>query len=64
MLGVERTALDGNDLGSRIRVMGDGRTAFAAEETMDGFPRGTLTAPLLYRTGDVDLVLGEDNDKS
>jgi len=64
LLGVERTALDGNDLGCRIRVMGDGRTALAAEKTMDGFPRGTLTAPLLDGTGDVNLVLGEDGDKS
>ena len=34
-LGVEGTSLQGNDLRSGIGVVGDGRTALAAEETVD-----------------------------
>lgn len=44
--------------------MVDGRTALAAEDTVNGLARGTDTSPALGRARDGKLVLGDDSDES
>lgn len=63
-LGVESTALEGNDLGSTIGVVGDGRSALGAEESVDGVSRGGGAGPLLDGTVDGERGLGDDDDES
>lgn len=63
LLKLERPSLDGNNLRRSVGIVGDRGAAFAAEKTVDGVSRGAFTAPFLDGAGDVDLVLGENDDK-
>lgn len=63
VLDREGTGLDGDDGGSSLGVVVDGRAALAAEDTVDGLARGTGTSIALGRTGDGQLVLGDDGDE-
>lgn len=63
-LRVQSTALECNDLGSGIWVVGNWRAALRAEEAVDGFARGSLARPLLDRAIDRELVLGDDANQS
>ena len=63
LLGLEGTGLDGNDFGSGIRVVGNGRAALGAEEAVDVVARGTLARVFLDGALDGELVLGDDGDE-
>jgi hypothetical protein len=63
-LGVKGTGLEGDDLGSGIRVVGDGRSALGAEETVDGLAGRSHAAPLLDGAVDGELVFRDDGDES
>lgn len=63
-LGVESAALEGNDLGSTIGVVGDGRSALGAEESVDCVSRGGGAGPLLDGTVDGERGLGDDDNES
>lgn len=63
-LGVESATLEGNDLGSTIGVVGDGRSALGAEESVDGVSRGGGAGPLLDGAVDGERGLGDDDDES
>lgn len=60
-LGIQSAALDGNDLGRGVRVVGNGRAALAAEDAVHGLARGALAGPRLGRAVDGELVLGDDD---
>lgn len=60
---VESSALDGDDVGRGVWVVGDGRAALAAEDAVDVLPRGALTGPALGGPGDGQLVLEDDADE-
>jgi hypothetical protein len=62
-LTVQRSGFDGDDLGGRIGVVGDGRTALGAKDTMHGFARATRACPALGGTLHGELVLGHDGDE-
>lgn len=59
-LGVESAALESDDLGGRVGVVGDGRSAVGAEESPDGLARAALALPLLDGAVDGQLVLRDD----
>lgn len=63
-LGVQGTSLERNDLRSRIGVVGDGRAAVGAEQAPDRLSGAARALPLLDRTLDGQLVLGDDGDES
>lgn len=42
---VQRASLDGDDFGRRVGVVGDGRAAFRAEDSVNILARGTLARP-------------------
>jgi hypothetical protein len=56
-LGVERAALERDDLGRRVRVVGDRGAALGAEEAPDALAGAALALVLLDRTVDGELVL-------
>ncbi len=62
-LAVERAALDGNDLGRRVRVVGDRGAALGAEEAPDALAGAALALVLLDGAVDGELVLGDDADE-
>jgi len=59
----EGTGLQGNDLGGGIRVVGNGRAALGAEETMDIVAGRALAGPLLDGAVDGELVLGDNGNE-
>ena len=64
-LGIEGTSLQGDDLRSGIGVVGDGRTALAAEETVDNVAGRALgTGVGLDRAVDGELVLLDNSNES
>lgn len=64
-LGIEGTSLQGDDLRSGIGVVGDGRTALAAEETVDNVAGRALgTGVGLDRAVDGELVLFDNSNES
>lgn len=63
-LGIESAGLEGNDLGSSIGVVGDGRAALGAEEAVDGVSGGGGAGPLLDGAVDGEGGLGDDGDES
>lgn len=63
-LGVERAALESDDLGRGIRVVGDGRAAVAAEPTPHRLAGGPGAFPLLDRAAHGEGGLRDDNDES
>jgi hypothetical protein len=63
-LGVQSPGLEGNDIGSSIGVVGNGRAALGAEEAMDGVSGGGGAGPLLDGTVDGEGGLGDDGDES
>lgn len=62
-LGVERTRLESNDLGSSIGVMGNRGATFGAEDTVDVKARRSLARVLLGGAVDGELFLGNDRDQ-
>lgn len=60
---VEGAGLEGNDLGGRVRVVGDGRATLGAEDAVDGLARAAFAGPALGRALDRELVLGHDRDE-
>ena len=62
-LAVERAALDGDDLGRRVRVVGDRGAALGAEEAPDALAGAALALVLLDGAVDGELVLGDDADE-
>lgn len=62
-LGVERAGLDGDDLGGRVGVVGDGAAAVAAEPAPDAVAAAAFALPLLQGTVDGELILGNDCDE-
>jgi hypothetical protein len=63
-LGVEGTSLQGDDLRSGIGVVGDGRTALAAEETVDNVTGRALGARVgLDRAVNGELVLLDNSNE-
>lgn len=62
-LGIQAATLEGNDLGSGIGVVSNGRAAFLAEPTPDGIPGVGSALPLLDGSIHFKLVLGNHNYK-
>lgn len=62
-LGVERAGLERNNLGRRIRVVGNGRAAGWAKDAMHRLARRALAGPRLGLAADFELVLGDDGDE-
>lgn len=62
-LGVESTGLEGDNRGRSLGVMGDGRTALAAEDTVDGLAGRAIAGVGLGRTVQLQKVLGDDGDE-
>lgn len=62
-LGVKGAALEGNDLGGRVGVVGDGAAALGAEDAVDVLAGGALASPGLGGALDGELVLGDDDDE-
>lgn len=62
-LGVESTGLEGDNRGRGLGVMGDGRTALAAEDTVDGEAGRAIAGVGLGRTVQLQKVLGDDGDE-
>lgn len=60
---VQGTRLDGDDLGSGLGVMSNGRAAIGAEDPMDRMTRGALSSPALDWALDGQLGLGHDSDE-
>jgi hypothetical protein len=60
---VERTGLDGNDLGCRVGVVGNGAAAVTAEPAPDAVAAAAFAFPLLQGALDGELVLGNDSDE-
>jgi hypothetical protein len=63
ILDGEGTGLEGDDWGSSLGVVVDGRAALAAEDTVDGLAGRTGSSIALGRAGDVQLVLGDNSDE-
>lgn len=59
-LGVEGAALEGDDGGRGVGIVGDGRAALLAEPAPDGLARGALALPLLDGAVHGELVLEDD----
>lgn len=64
VLNTQGAALQGDDRGRGIGVVGDGGTALGAEDTVDSLAGRSLACPALGGAGDGQLVLGDDNDES
>ena len=62
-VAVERAALEGDDLGRRVRVVGDRGAALGAEEAPDALAGAALALVLLDGAVDGELVLGDDADE-
>lgn len=62
-LRVEGAALEGDDVGRRVRVVGDGRAAVGTEDAPDGLARGSLAFPLLDGTVEGQFGFGDDADE-
>jgi hypothetical protein len=63
-LHVKGPSLHGDDLGGRIGIMRDGRTAFRAEDTVDGLTGASLASPALSWAVDSYFSLGDYGDES
>lgn len=63
-LGGEGTGLEGDDLGGRIGVVGNGGATFGAEDAVHGIAGATLAGPGLGGAVKDQLVLGDDGDQS
>lgn len=63
-LGGEGTGLEGDDLGGRVGVVGNGRATVGAEDAVHGVPGATLAGPGLGGAVEGQLVLGDDGDQS
>lgn len=63
-LGIESTSLEGDDLGGSRRIVGDGRAALGAEDSVDGISGVGLAGPCLDGAVDGQLVFGNDGDES
>lgn len=64
-LGIESTGLQSDDLRGGIRVVGDGRTALGAEESVDSVAGGALGAGVgLDGAVDGELVLLDNSNES
>ena len=62
-LRVKASRLERNDLGRRVRVVGDGTTTFRAEDAMDGLAGTALACPALGVPFDGELVLEHDGNE-
>lgn len=62
-LRVEGSGLDGNDLRSGFWVMGDGRTAFRAKDTVNWMAGRALPSPALDWALNRQLGLGDNGDE-
>lgn len=62
-LSVESTGLEGDNRGRGLGVMGDGRAALAAEDTVDRLARRAIAGVGLGRTVQFQKVLGDDGDE-
>lgn len=63
-LSAQGTGLESDDLGSGIGIVSDRRATLRAENAVDSVAGGALARPLLGRTVDGQLVLGNDRDQS
>jgi hypothetical protein len=63
VLAAEGTALEGNDRGRGVGVVGNGRAALGAEDAVDVLARGALAGVALGVAGDGELVLGDYDDE-
>lgn len=63
-LGLKGAGLESNDLGGGIGVVGDGRAALGAEESVDGVSGGGRAGPLLDGAVDGQRGFGDDGDES
>ena len=63
VLVVEGAALDGNDGRGGLGVVGDRRTAVAAEDAVHGLARAAHTGPALGGALNLDLVLEGNKDE-
>lgn len=62
-LRVQRTGLDSDDLRRGVGVVGDGRAAFRAEDSVDILARGALARPRLGGTAELQLVFWDDGNE-
>lgn len=62
-LGVQSTGLKGDNRRRGLRVMGDGRTALAAKDTVHGLAGSAIASVGLCRTVHFQKVLGDDGDE-
>lgn len=62
-LGVEGTGLERNNLRGSIGVVGNGRAALGAEESVDGVSRSGRAGPLLDGAVDGEGGFGDDGDE-
>lgn len=62
-LRVESATLESDDLGRRLGIVGDGRSALGAEKSPDSFTRAACALPLLNGAVYGQLVLGNNADE-
>jgi hypothetical protein len=64
LLRLETPALEGNNLGRAVRVVGNRRAALGAEPAPDAVARVGLALPLLDGAVGGEFILGDDDDES
>lgn len=62
-LRVQSTGLEGNDRRSGVRVVGNGRAALGAEETVDRVAGSTVAGVLFDGAVDGQDIFGDDGDE-
>lgn len=63
-LGVQSTGLESDDRGRSVGVVGNGRAALGAEDTVDGLAGGAVLCEALGRAVEGQGVLGDDGNES
>jgi hypothetical protein len=62
-LSIQSAGLEGNDLGSSIRVMSNGGTTLRAEDAVNSMAGRALASPALDGAGDIQLFLGDNSNE-
>jgi hypothetical protein len=63
-LSVQSTGLQGDDRGSGLGVVSNGRAAFGTEDAVDSLAGGSVLREALGGAVDGQGVLGDDSDES